>query len=177
MKCYNCFNPQLDAKAETCELCGALTRPLAVKYYYVHPIRFVLLNLVTLGYFHLYWVYKNWLAIKTAEKTSIRPFWRALFHMFFCFNFFRRIYSGANAYGYKNQYSASRLVISYIFSSSFLNLAVSTSSNIMVSVPFFSVLKIISIGISVFLSSLPSLLVQPAIGFHNAHVAADHDKA
>jgi len=48
MKCYNCYNPHLDIHAGACDHCGALTDPPAVVYF-VHPLVFVRLTLITLG--------------------------------------------------------------------------------------------------------------------------------
>jgi hypothetical protein len=139
----------------------------------VHPLRFLLRSLITVGFFVPYWFYKNWVAIKQAEKTSIRPFWRAFFYTYFCFNLFTRIYSDAKARDYKSRLSASRLIIFYIVSTYLLNSAgdIAQYMDEHILFPFFF---IVMAGIGVLLVLCPLLFIQPAIKFHNAHAMASH---
>ncbi|MHA7877856.1 MAG: hypothetical protein ACX93T_02960 [Bacteroidota bacterium] len=174
MKCYNCYNSQLDSSKEACGHCGARTNPPAVKYFYVHPLLFVLLTLVTLGLFYMYWIYKNWVAIKLAENTKIRPFWRTLFAAYFYFSLFARIYGDAKANGYKSRLSASWLVVFSSLSSYFMGVVffafVSGAS------PMFIFLSIMWVIASLPIILLPMLLIQPAIKFCNTQIRAAEAK-
>jgi len=173
MKCYNCYSPHLDEKAEACEHCGALTNPPATKYLYVHPLRFLLRSVITFGLFSIYWYYENWEAIKEAEKTKIHPLWRAVFHQYFFVNLFTRIYGDAKAYGYKSRFSANNIIIFYIIATNLLSFEKGMFTHIDQHV-LLKASNIAIIGILGLIAVLPPLLIQPAIKFYNAHVAADH---
>ena len=174
MKCYNCYNSQLDTHSVACNRCGALTHPPTVTYFYVHPLRFLLLSFITAGFFVPYWFYRNWVAVKQAEKTSIRPFWRALFYTYFCFNLFTRIYGDAKARDYKSRLTASKLIIFYVVSTYLFNSTGNIAQYMSVHT-LFPLLFIVMAGIGFLLVLCPLLFIQPAIKFHNAHAMASHE--
>jgi len=47
--------------------------------YPVSLTKFIVLNLVTIGFYYSYWAYKNWVWIKEVEQQDMSPFWRAVF--------------------------------------------------------------------------------------------------
>jgi len=54
--------------------------PASVKYSYIHPTwRFVLLWLSTLGYYQIYWFYRNWKQLKEHRNLDWSPLWRTFF--------------------------------------------------------------------------------------------------
>ncbi len=57
--------------------------PAAV-YYPVTLSKFVVLSLLTGGFYDLYWFYKNWCFVRDRDNSSIDPFWRALFSPLWC---------------------------------------------------------------------------------------------
>jgi hypothetical protein len=75
------------------------------KYFEISPIRFVLLNILTLSFYFNYWQYKNWQAIKQADKSHIWPFWRAIFSFNFIHVLFKRIAISAKNQGYSKSIS------------------------------------------------------------------------
>ena len=59
-----------------------------------HPVpmpKFLILSFITIGHFQIYWIYKNWLWIKTVLKEDIWPIPRAIFASFMNFALFPRI--------------------------------------------------------------------------------------
>lgn len=170
MKCYHCCNPWLGADTEACDNCGALAHPPAIRYFYVHPLRFVLLHILTLGLFSTYYLYKNWQAIKKAEKSNIHPLGRAVFHIFFCYSLFTRIYSDARAYHYNSRFTASSLIVFYMIGLFFSHQIIKAGQAI--HTPFFSLGSVIRS----FIALLPLLLIQPTIKYYNDQVGADYIK-
>lgn len=69
-------------------------------YFEAPPTRFVILSILTLPLYFIYWQYKNWQAIKRADKSHIWPFWRAVFSQFFIHALFKRITISAKSQGY-----------------------------------------------------------------------------
>ena len=53
--------------------------------------KFLILSFITIGHFQIYWIYKNWLWIKTVRKEDIWPIPRAIFASFMNFALFPRI--------------------------------------------------------------------------------------
>ena len=64
-------------------------------YFAISLTKFAVLSICTLGIYELYWFYRNWCLIKERERLDIRPFWRALFAFFFCYECFEHIRSRA----------------------------------------------------------------------------------
>lgn len=71
--CSACFDPL----TEQCVACEQVAGGAA---YHVVPVgRFVWMTLVTLGLYIVYWMYKQWVAIKRRDRSDIWPLIRALF--------------------------------------------------------------------------------------------------
>ena len=86
-----------------------------IAYLDVSPTRFLILNLLSLGLYRAYWNYKNWKAIKEAEKIDISPFWRTIFIPFFTHALFKKIYFSAKRYNYPKRIPHQRLATIYLF--------------------------------------------------------------
>jgi hypothetical protein len=113
MRCQYCYQ-ELEDNAAACDHCGTTdvqegTPPPATAYFYISPLRFIFLEFFTLGAYRIYWLYKNWAAIKKATHQDIWPFLRSLFAIFFYHSLFKRIYRSATTYGYKSSFSSNSL--------------------------------------------------------------------
>lgn len=53
--------------------------PVKPFFHHVAPWKFLLLSIVTLGFYQFYWFYKSWVFVKEEEETSLMPFWRTVF--------------------------------------------------------------------------------------------------
>ncbi len=60
-------------------------------FFPVSATKLALLSFCSVGIYEVYWFYKNWVLVKERERSDIRPFWRALFAVIFCFPLFKRI--------------------------------------------------------------------------------------
>ncbi len=77
-------------------------------------LKFLFLDLISVGLYKFYWIYENWEAIKQAEKRNISPFWRTIFSVFFVYSFFKRIYYAAKSQGYPKPLPYKILAVVYI---------------------------------------------------------------
>lgn len=60
-------------------------------FYVVSKKKFLTLYFGTLGYYSIYWAYKNWKEYKRSTGTNIAPALRAIFMIFFTHSLFRRV--------------------------------------------------------------------------------------
>jgi hypothetical protein len=67
---------------------------LAVSFYPVHIVRFLILNLVTLGGYQTYYMWMNWRYIRRHDQSNIFPFARAILSPIWIYSYYRRITSG-----------------------------------------------------------------------------------
>ena len=87
---------------------GAL--PVATPPYFpVATHKFVALSLCTLGFYEIYWFYKNWQRVQRRTGELLSPFWRALFAALWGFAFFRRVTEHATLEGERPAWSATLL--------------------------------------------------------------------
>ena len=116
-KCSNC-GEDLPKGAGQCPRCGLpVTRPeeqKVIEFLAVPTGRLIFLSVITMGFYQLYWLYKNWQAIRKADQSKISPFWRTMFIPFFCHGFFKRILDEARQLGYQAVYNPWTLAIVYI---------------------------------------------------------------
>jgi len=54
-------------------------------YHHVSKIKFIIYSICSLGLYDLWWCYKNWCFIRDRDGSNIRPFWRAVFHLIWCY--------------------------------------------------------------------------------------------
>jgi hypothetical protein len=60
-------------------------------FLYIPVRRLLFMSLITLGLFEVYWVYRNWKYLKERDGLDIRPFWRAIFSIFFIYKILKEI--------------------------------------------------------------------------------------
>jgi hypothetical protein len=119
MFCEKCGATVSDG-AIFCSACGAPiggraeAAAVTIEYFTLPLIRFVLLSVLTFGIYELYWFYRNWKIIKVAEGKDIRPFWRAVFWIFFCYGLFKRALASAKRRAYPRSFSPGWLTAAYI---------------------------------------------------------------
>lgn len=61
------------------------------KYFRPSLLRFTLFSLLTMGFYPVYWAYRNWDAIKVFDKSDTLPFWRAVLFAIFIVPLFIRM--------------------------------------------------------------------------------------
>jgi len=83
-------------------------------YFPVSPLKLTVMSVCTFGVYELYWFYKNWCLIKEREKLDIKPFWRALFGVFFCYSCFEKIRTTAQSLNLKESIAAGPLAAGWI---------------------------------------------------------------
>lgn len=120
----------------------------------VSPGKLAVMSLVTLGFYQLYWAYKQWDAIRRREQESLSPFWRAFFSVLWGFSLFPRIRHLGDVHGVPATWSGSALAVVYLLLSITWRLP--------------GAFWLIST-----MSFLPLLLVQDSINDLNAAVAPD----
>ena len=130
-----------------------------IKYFSVSLGKLAFMSVITFGFYELYWFYKNWRAVEEQGKEKISPFWRTFFAPIFCYGLFKRVLISAQKQGYTESYSPGWLTVIYIV------------VLIMASPRMPDPLWLIS-----FLSFIPLLTVQQAIGFNNFEVDSEHKK-
>ncbi len=57
-------------------------------FYPVSMKKFLLLSFISLGIYQYYWIYKNWLWLKTVQEEDVSPFWRTIFAQIMNFSLF-----------------------------------------------------------------------------------------
>jgi hypothetical protein len=78
--------------------------------------KFIFLNLITMGLYSVWWVYKSWKVFQEREQyEELMPVWRTLFGVIFYYNLFQRILGFAESKGYQKEYSSGYLLVGIIF--------------------------------------------------------------
>jgi hypothetical protein len=119
-------------KNEECQKCGIIiskysqragvpppvipqrTTPL---YFSVSKTKLILMSIFTLGLYEIYWFYKNWKQIKISTRQNLRPFWRAIFSVFFCYALFKNVQESTDEYGGRQEINPGWLAAGYILMS------------------------------------------------------------
>ncbi len=57
----------------------------------VSPSKFIVLSILSFGFYELIWIYRNWKFFKEKEKLDISPFWRTVFAIFFIYSLFKKM--------------------------------------------------------------------------------------
>lgn len=65
------------------------------EFYVVSKNKFILLFMATLGFYHLYWFYKNWHLYSLKHNENMWPVMRGIFSIFFTFSLFEHFYARA----------------------------------------------------------------------------------
>ena len=84
------------------------------EYFSLSNTKLVLMCVLTLGFYDLYWFYRNWKAVKLQEQKKISPFWRAFFAIIFCYSLFKRALVSARSKGYQSKATPEVLAAAYI---------------------------------------------------------------
>ena len=118
LTCERCGNFACAACAErdvSARLCNACEDVAGAFRYHVVPIgRLVLMSVLSFGLYQVYWMYKNWKAVRTADRSMISPLLRGLFCQFSYF----MLLSDLNGYTTARGYQTDRL--SFLFGVGFL---------------------------------------------------------
>jgi hypothetical protein len=89
-----------------------------LKFYVVAPYKFILLYVCTLGFYKIYWFYKNWSRYKAYVKSyadaDMWPVMRAIFSIFFVHALFRNVDETINDEPRKFSWSPSVLATLYV---------------------------------------------------------------
>ena len=125
----------------------------AIEFFAISPTRLVLLSFLTVGFYIVYWFYKNWAAIKITDKRNIWPFWRALFSVFFAYSFFKRLNHSIRSHSPNKKFSYSFLAFLYIL------------------------LFLLQRAGLVFFDLIPLIFVQRAINFNNKQINPNYKTA
>lgn len=85
------INPYAPPETETSALKSGFEATEAGYFFEVPVWKLVLMSVCSFGVYELYWFYRQWKAIKARELAMIRPFWRAVFPIFFCYQCFSNV--------------------------------------------------------------------------------------
>ncbi|TAK58935.1 hypothetical protein EPO14_01300 [Patescibacteria group bacterium] len=130
-----------------------------IKFFSVSTWKLIALTTATFGLYQIYWHYRNWQAIRLADGSDIRPFWRSFFLMFFTHALFKRIVDSSVKQGFSEVMSASALAWAFIV------LIFAGSISARGDDAIFTLLWILS-----FFSVAPLIQIQKAINFNNKNL-------
>jgi hypothetical protein len=89
--------------------------PLPTKQLFsVSPLKFIVMSATTFGLYKIYWMYRNWKAIKANTGENIEPLWRGIFGYFFCYSLFKWIKTEADSHSLKASFSAGLTALLFI---------------------------------------------------------------
>ena len=83
-------------------------------FFAVSPLKLVVMSTVTFGFYEIYWFYKNWEFIRQRTGGNIKPFWRALFGILFCYSCFKEVKVVATSRGVSVPLSPGSLAAGWI---------------------------------------------------------------
>jgi hypothetical protein len=52
------------------------------EFFYVSTTRLIVMSVLTVSFFDIYWIYRNWRFLRDRDHRDISPFWRAFFGIF-----------------------------------------------------------------------------------------------
>ncbi len=108
------------AKTKRAKVTKPMTPPKpnkTIRYFSISPVKLFLLCFLTFGLYDMYWLYRNWKAVRDDGKEMLSPFLRAVFSIFFINGLFRRIKASASAKNYSKSYNPNALAALFILSS------------------------------------------------------------
>jgi hypothetical protein len=79
----------------------------------VSTTKFAVMCLSTMGLYSVYWFYKHWVAIRSRNKESIWPVWRAIFSVIWAYSCFKAIEVEARRQGITRPLGAAGLAIGW----------------------------------------------------------------
>jgi hypothetical protein len=89
------------------------TGPALYPFFPIATHKFVVLSLCTLGFYQLYWAYRNWQRIARRDAFRLSPFWRAFFAPIWGYELFKAVRSEAGARGVDVTWRAGPLALLY----------------------------------------------------------------
>ncbi|MEG4104782.1 hypothetical protein [Microcoleus sp. S13_C5] len=54
-------------------------------FFPVSRLKLFVMSIVTLGFYQVFWFYKNWQLLKAEDESNISPFWRTVFGALYCY--------------------------------------------------------------------------------------------
>ena len=88
--------------------------PESPNFYTVPPAKFIILSICTLGFYEVYWFYKNWAKFEQSTGKNIKTFWRAVFAPLFAISYFKHVKGLADAEGVPVFYSPVSFGVLYL---------------------------------------------------------------
>lgn len=70
------------------------------------PIKFIVLCILSFGFYQLWWIYKSWRFFDVKDNLQINSAFRTLLSIFFLIPLFDKIYNYASEFGYSKFYSS-----------------------------------------------------------------------
>jgi len=137
-------------------------KPKHVQLFSMPIKRLLILQLVTSGFYALYWSYQNWHSINQVlpEDEKISPFWRAYFNIIFTYALFSFILDAARAKGFSKRYSAAWLYVLGLISGTLTSAAGFATLNI-------SLIYLLPTFLLALVGFIPLAAIQYAINFNN----------
>jgi hypothetical protein len=109
----NNFNNVSNAKEEEYNNFSSVSEN--AKYSNQTPVwKFVFLSFISLGYYELYWMYKQWKFFKERNDLKIRPFWRSVLWLFFTYSLLKKISQFAEEIEYNKKFDAGFITFLYL---------------------------------------------------------------
>ncbi len=137
--------------------------------FYVPFWKFAFLSVITLGFYTLAWMYRNWEYIMKQEKSKISPLGRSIFAVFYVHVLFKKIKIAASEKGFSGEFNTTMLGWVYIISTITTRVLdrASTSSDYEADSGMVSLLGLAAWAVSIWVF-LPVLKV---VEYNNAHSA------
>jgi len=66
--------------------------PTGPVFLHIPMARYIVMSVLSWGLYEAYWMYKNWKYLKQRDNLNIRPFWRAIFGVFYIFNLLKTMH-------------------------------------------------------------------------------------
>jgi len=93
---------------------AAIPQRTAPLYFSVSKTKLIIMSIFTLGIYELYWFYKNWNHVKIRTRQKIRPFWRTILSVFYCYSLFKQVQESVDSHGGRQDINAGWLAVVYI---------------------------------------------------------------
>ncbi|MEG5059222.1 hypothetical protein QUB60_14575 [Microcoleus sp. A2-C5] len=83
-------------------------------FFPVSRFKLFVMSIVTLGFYQLFWFYKNWQLLKAEDESNISPFWRTVFGGLFCYPLLAQIKKWAKSRSVYANFSPLWLTVAWI---------------------------------------------------------------
>jgi hypothetical protein len=93
-------------------------------FFPVSLTKLIVMSICSMGFYEVYWFYKNWQSIRAREQSNIYPVARAVFSVFFCYQCFSRIRDHGATLGVEPPLAAGAFASAWIISTIMWNLPV-----------------------------------------------------